>query len=56
MTRLYFGVYAQRLISFLMAYVMMFKYYRPLYNLEQVELLRGPNALFFGRWRYGRAS
>ena len=25
------------------------QYYRPLYNLEQVELLRGPNALFFGR-------
>lgn len=25
------------------------QYYRPLYNLEQVEILRGPNALFFGR-------
>lgn len=25
------------------------QYYRPLYNLEQVELLRGPNSLFFGR-------
>lgn len=25
------------------------QYYRPLYNLEQVELLRGPNALLFGR-------
>lgn len=25
------------------------QYYRPLYNLEQVEVLRGPNALFFGR-------
>ncbi len=24
-------------------------YYRPLYNLEQVEVLRGPNALLFGR-------
>lgn len=24
-------------------------YYRPLYNLEQVEILRGPNALLFGR-------
>ena len=25
------------------------QYYRPLYNLEQVEVLRGPNALIFGR-------
>ena len=25
------------------------QYYRSLYNLEQVEILRGPNALFFGR-------
>lgn len=25
------------------------EYYRSLYNLEQVEVLRGPNALFFGR-------
>ncbi|MDX1429958.1 MAG: TonB-dependent receptor plug domain-containing protein, partial [Rhodothermales bacterium] len=25
------------------------QYYRPLYNLEQVEVLRGPNALHFGR-------
>ena len=25
------------------------RYYRSLYNLEQVEVLRGPNALFFGR-------
>lgn len=25
------------------------QYYRPLYNLEQVEILRGPNALIFGR-------
>ena len=25
------------------------QYYRPLYNLEQVEALRGPNALLFGR-------
>ena len=25
------------------------QYYRPLYNIEQVEILRGPNALFFGR-------
>jgi catecholate siderophore receptor len=25
------------------------EYYRPLYNIEQVEILRGPNALFFGR-------
>ena len=25
------------------------QYYRPLYNLEQVEVLRGPNALVFGR-------
>lgn len=24
-------------------------YYRPLYNIEQVEILRGPNALLFGR-------
>jgi catecholate siderophore receptor len=25
------------------------QYYRPLYNVEQVEILRGPNALLFGR-------
>ena len=25
------------------------QYYRPLYNIEQLEILRGPNALFFGR-------
>jgi catecholate siderophore receptor len=25
------------------------QYYRPLYNLEQLEVLRGPNALIFGR-------
>lgn len=25
------------------------QYYRPLYNVEQVEILKGPNALFFGR-------
>ncbi|MEM6914240.1 MAG: TonB-dependent siderophore receptor, partial [Pseudomonadota bacterium] len=25
------------------------QYFRPLYNIEQVEILRGPNALFFGR-------
>ncbi len=25
------------------------QYYRPLYNLSQVEILRGPNALLFGR-------
>lgn len=25
------------------------QYYRSLYNIEQVEILRGPNALFFGR-------
>ncbi|MGB2402157.1 MAG: TonB-dependent receptor [Akkermansiaceae bacterium] len=25
------------------------QYYRPLYNIDQVEVLRGPNALFFGR-------
>lgn len=25
------------------------QYYRPLYNLEQAEILRGPNALLFGR-------
>jgi catecholate siderophore receptor len=25
------------------------QYYRPLYNVEQVEVLRGANALFFGR-------
>ncbi len=25
------------------------QYYRPLYNLAQVEILRGPNALLFGR-------
>jgi catecholate siderophore receptor len=25
------------------------QYYRPLYNLEQIEVLKGPNALLFGR-------
>lgn len=25
------------------------QYYRPLYNLDQIEILRGPNALLFGR-------
>jgi len=25
------------------------QYYRPLYNVEQVEIIRGPSALFFGR-------
>ena len=25
------------------------RYYRSLYNLDQVEVLRGPNALLFGR-------
>ena len=25
------------------------QYYRSLYNVEQVEVLRGPNALLFGR-------
>ncbi len=25
------------------------QYYRPFYNLEQIEILRGPNALLFGR-------
>ena len=25
------------------------QYYRPLYNVEQVEVLKGPNALLFGR-------
>ena len=25
------------------------QYFRPLYNLEQIEILRGPNALLFGR-------
>lgn len=25
------------------------QYYRPVYNLEQIEILRGPNALLFGR-------
>ena len=25
------------------------EYYRPLYNLQQLEILRGPNALLFGR-------
>ena len=25
------------------------QYFRPLYNVEQVEILRGPSALFFGR-------
>jgi catecholate siderophore receptor len=31
------------------------QYYRPLYNLEQVEILRGPNALLFGRGGTGGA-
>ncbi|MBT5518586.1 MAG: TonB-dependent siderophore receptor [Rhodobiaceae bacterium] len=31
------------------------QYYRPLYNLEQVEVLRGPNALLFGRGGTGGA-
>ena len=25
------------------------QYYRPLYNASQIEVLRGPNALLFGR-------
>ena len=25
------------------------QYYRPLYNVDRVEILRGPNAMFFGR-------
>ena len=28
------------------------QYYRSLYNVEQVEILRGPNALLFGRWNW----
>ena len=28
------------------------QYYRALYNIEQVEILRGPNALLFGRGGY----
>ncbi|MBB3047661.1 catecholate siderophore receptor [Litorivivens lipolytica] len=31
------------------------QYYRSLYNLKQVEVLRGPNALFFGRGGTGGA-
>ena len=31
------------------------QYYRPLYNLERVEVLRGPNALLFGRGGTGGA-
>ena len=31
------------------------KYYRSLYNVEQVEILRGPNALLFGRGGTGGA-
>lgn len=31
------------------------QYYRSLYNLKQVEILRGPNALFFGRGGTGGA-
>lgn len=31
------------------------QYYRPLYNLEQVEILRGPNAMLFGRGSTGGA-
>lgn len=29
------------------------QYYRPLYNIEQVEILKGANALFFGRGGIG---
>ena len=35
------------------------QYYRPLYNLEQLEVLRGPNALLFGRggqWHSNRVT
>ena len=31
------------------------QYFRPLYNLEQVEVLRGPNAMLFGRGGTGGA-
>ena len=31
------------------------QYYRSLYNIEQVEILRGPNALLFGRGGTGGA-
>ena len=31
------------------------QYYRSLYNVEQVEILRGPNALLFGRGGTGGA-
>lgn len=32
------------------------QYYRPLYNLDQVEVLKGPNALLFGRGGYWRCA
>jgi catecholate siderophore receptor len=32
------------------------QYYRPLYNLERVEVLRGPNAMIFGRGGGGGVS
>ena len=32
------------------------QYYRSLYNVEQVEILRGPNALLFGRGGTGAVS
>jgi catecholate siderophore receptor len=31
------------------------QYYRSLYNIEQVEILRGPNAILFGRGGTGGA-
>ena len=46
---LYLEVLDQLLISFQDGVRDDVQYYRSLYNVEQVEILRGPNALLFGR-------